>query len=146
MPHFLRWTALLVLSAAVASCITTGSGDDQTVNFAFRQPGTECAVKLGLESVGAVSNAKPALTVPRSIFPLELDCKGRAAQLQAKVHAAAVETAKGQTFAYPDKVTIDLAARTVSVPTGWGVEIVPGTPAASSAAAPAAAAKAPAAK
>lgn len=143
MPQFLRWTALLALSAAVASCITTGGGDDQTVNFAFRQPGSECGVKLGLESVGTVSNTKAALTVPRSIFPLEIDCKSRASQLQAKVHAAAVETAKGQVFAYPDKVTVDLAARTVSVPTGWGVEIVPGTPASpsSSAATKAAASK-----
>jgi hypothetical protein len=90
------------------------------------------------ELLGRVSGAKNKLALKKKAGPLELDCSGGGRRLSAKVHPsmaketlagaaislsiAAIDLISGAAWVYPDRITVDLAAKKVTVPEGWRVE------------------------
>jgi hypothetical protein len=128
-----------VLLAAVSGGFATATkGTDQEIAFSFRQAGTSCVVSRDGTEVGRVTGARRVLKLKKGAAPLELACAGGGRKLQAKLPPAmsketmmgaaisfslvAIDILSGAAWAYPDKVTVDLAARKVTVPEGWRVE------------------------
>jgi hypothetical protein len=128
----------LLLAGFCGGFATMTKGTNQEVVFSFRQPGTVCTVNREGELLGRVSGAKNKLALKKKAGPLELDCSGGRRRLQAKVHPSiaketlagavisfslmAIDMASGAAWVLPDKITVDLAARKVTVPEGWRVE------------------------
>ncbi|HXL67845.1 MAG TPA: hypothetical protein VN930_03675 [Xanthobacteraceae bacterium] len=129
--------ATLLLAGFCAGFATMTKGTDQVVAFSFRQGGT-CAVSRDGALLGRVSGARARLQVKKAASTLDLDCSGGGRRLQAKVRPvlaketiagaavslsiAAVDLISGAAWVYPDRITVDLAGRKVTVPEGWQVE------------------------
>lgn len=113
----------VTLAAATGACITAAPGTpEQQVTFAFKPAGAQCDVKQGTTALGKVSAQKSTLKVPRTILPLELDCSLKESKLQAKVRPIPGDLMSGGIYIYPDKISVDMAAKKVTVPAGWVVE------------------------
>lgn len=133
-----------LLLIATAGCATVTTGTDQPIAFAFSQPGTQCEVKRGSEALGVVSAAQPSLKVQKHFLPLDLNCKRGTASLQGQVRASlskegmlggaitmssvAVDAMSGALYIYPDKVTVDMAAKKVSYAEPFQLAQQPGGP------------------
>jgi hypothetical protein len=123
MRKIITWPAWLALAAVAGGCITAAPGTpEQQVSFAFKPAGVSCDVKQGGNSIGKVSSGKSTLKVQRTILPLDLDCSLRDTKLQAKVRPIAGDLMSGGIYVYPDKITVDMAAKKVTVPLGWIVD------------------------
>ena len=88
--------------------------------------------------VAKVSAAHRKLKLKKNASALALDCAAGGRKLQAKLPPAlaketmagavislslvAIDMLTGAAWVYPEKVTVDLAAKKVTVPEGWRVE------------------------
>ena len=128
-----------VLLAGISGGFATATkGTDQEIIFSFRQAGTKCTVSRDSVVLGNVSAAHRKLKLKKNASPLALDCVAGGRKLQAKLPPAfsketmagaiislslvAIDMISGAAWVYPEKVTVDLAAKKVTVPEGWRVE------------------------
>jgi hypothetical protein len=117
-------------AAAACGCVMVtdgtvpaGGASGQEIAFTLKQAGTNCDVKRGPEAVGRLQGKQTKLKVTRNIVPLELQCTGKdASRLAAQLKPIAGTGPGGFVYIYPEKVTVDMAARKVFVPEGWTVE------------------------
>jgi hypothetical protein len=108
---------------AVAPDGSTPAGSAQEIAFTLKQKDTNCDVTRATQAIGRVHGKQTKVKVSRDIHPLELTCTGKdASRLAAKLKPVAGSGPGGFVFIYPDKVTVDMAARKVFVPEGWQVE------------------------
>jgi hypothetical protein len=127
-----HWPALLALIAAAGGCASIPMEAEQSIAFEFKQAGTQCEVKRGPEALGKVSGPNASLKVQKHFLPLDLDCTGKNTRLQAQVKPG------GEFYKYPDKVTIDMAAKKVAFTDTISAQQQPGAQPAVTMAAPAA--------
>jgi len=131
---------LVVLLASVSSgfVATATKGTDQEIAFSFRQAGTTCVISRDNAVLGKVSGGRRTLKLKKNASPLELACTGGGKKLEAKLppvmaketmmgaaislSLVAVDMLTGAAWVYPEKITVDLAAKKVTVPEGWRVE------------------------
>jgi hypothetical protein len=103
--------------------IPAGGATGQEIAFTLKQKDVNCDVARGTEAVGRVNTKQPKLKVSRSVAPLEVNCTAKdASKLAAKVNPVAGTGPGGFVYIYPERVTVDMAAKKVSVPEGWVVE------------------------
>jgi hypothetical protein len=127
-----HWPVTLAFIAATGGCASIPWEAEQPIAFEFKQAGTQCEVKRGPEALGKVSGPNASLKVQKHYLPLDLDCTGKNTRLQAQVKPG------GEFYKYPDKVTIDMAAKKIAFTDTISVQQQPGTqPAAQAAAQPA---------
>jgi hypothetical protein len=128
----------VLLAGVSGGFATVTKGTDQEIAFAFRQAGTRCTVSRDDTVLGTVSAARRKLKLKKSASPLALDCVAGGRKLQAKLppvlsketlagavislSLVAIDVLSGAAWAYPEKVTVDLVAKKVTVPEGWRVE------------------------
>lgn len=103
--------------------VPAGGASPQEIAFTLKQKDVNCDVSRGTEAVGRVHGKQTKLKVTRSIAPLEMSCTGKdASKLAKKLPPIAGTGPGGFVYIYPERVTIDMAAKKVSVPEGWVVE------------------------
>ncbi len=117
-------------AAAACGCVMVtdgsvpaGGSSGQEIAFTLKQPGINCDVTRGTEAVGRVQGKQTKLKVTRNIAPLEVLCTGRdASRVKANLKPIAGTGPGGFVYIYPERVTVDMAAKKMFVPEGWTVE------------------------
>jgi len=128
----------VLLAGLCGGFATATKGTDQEIAFSFRQAGTTCTVSRDNAVLGRVSAAHRKLKLKKNASALVLDCAAGGRRLQAKLppvlsketmagaiislSLVAIDMISGAAWVYPEKVTVDLAAKKVTVPEGWRVE------------------------
>jgi hypothetical protein len=136
--RFLLPAAVLLAGLCGGFAATATKGTDQEIAFAFRQAGTKCTVSRDGTALGQVSGGRRVLKLKKNASALTLDCVAGGRKLQAKLppimakealagavislSLVAIDMLTGAAWVYPDKVTVDVAAKKVTVPEGWRVE------------------------
>lgn len=137
---------LLATAGLMGGCATVTVGTDQEVFFAFNPADAQCDVKRNNEFIGRVSKSNPTLTISKTAYPLNLECIGvgrNAPKFAAEVKPALskegvsgsigftptglatgaasglYDSASGAMFHYPQKITVDVTKKMVTLPDKW---------------------------
>lgn len=116
--------------AGVSGCIAVvpdgsapAGGTAQEIAFTLKQKDINCDLKRGTEALGRVYAKQTKVKVTRNMLPVEVHCTGKdASKLAAKLNPVAGTGPGGFVYIYPERVTVDMAAKKVSVPEGWVVQ------------------------
>jgi hypothetical protein len=136
--RYLLPVTLLLAGLCGGFAATATKGTDQEIAFAFRQAGTKCTVSRDGTALGQVTGGRRVLKLKKNASALTLDCVAGRRKLQVKLppifakeamagaaislSLVAIDMLTGAAWVYPDKVTVDVAAKKVTVPEGWRVE------------------------
>ncbi len=139
--------AILVSVGLMNGCATVTTGTEQEIFFAFNPQDAQCDVKRNNEFLGRVSRSTPSMVVQKSPHPLNLECIGVGGRnppkfvtevkpalskegvsgaigftpsgLATGAVSGIYDASSGAMYHYPQKVTIDVTKKMVTLPDKW---------------------------